>query len=190
MSEWPDERVEQLKALWKQGLSATQVAKQMGGISRGAVCGKVWRLGLEPRGVGAGATAAVINRKAAGHGRRQPFRTPPPPAPKSKPRKPRRGEHLPPDHIILRADAWAPLAGSTPRALADRPAHGCRWPVELAGETLLCCQPSGEDRYCPSHRWLSAPPERTATQKAADAARRLATQQRMTQRHALSRLSI
>jgi GcrA cell cycle regulator len=46
---WSDERVEQLKTLWEQGLSASQISTQMGGVSRNAVIGKVHRLGLAGR---------------------------------------------------------------------------------------------------------------------------------------------
>lgn len=46
---WTDERVEQLKALWNDGASASQIAKQLGGVSRNAVIGKVHRLGLSNR---------------------------------------------------------------------------------------------------------------------------------------------
>jgi GcrA cell cycle regulator len=47
---WTDERVEQLKKLWEEGLSASQIAAEMAGIvSRNAVIGKVHRLGLKGR---------------------------------------------------------------------------------------------------------------------------------------------
>ena len=46
---WTDERVEQLKKLWSEGLSASQIAKQLGGVTRNAVIGKVHRLGLSGR---------------------------------------------------------------------------------------------------------------------------------------------
>lgn len=46
---WTDERVELLKKLWAEGLSASQVAKQLGGVTRNAVIGKVHRLGLSGR---------------------------------------------------------------------------------------------------------------------------------------------
>jgi GcrA cell cycle regulator len=47
---WTDERVEQLKSLWTEGLSASQIARVMGsGITRNAVIGKVHRLGLAGR---------------------------------------------------------------------------------------------------------------------------------------------
>ncbi|HEX7073929.1 MAG TPA: GcrA family cell cycle regulator [Hyphomicrobiaceae bacterium] len=46
---WTDERVEQLKRLWAEGLSASQIAGRLGGVTRNAVIGKVHRLGLSGR---------------------------------------------------------------------------------------------------------------------------------------------
>jgi GcrA cell cycle regulator len=46
---WTDERVELLKKLWQDGLSASQIARQMGDVTRNAVIGKVHRLGLSGR---------------------------------------------------------------------------------------------------------------------------------------------
>jgi GcrA cell cycle regulator len=46
---WTDERVELLKKLWGEGLSASQIAGELGGITRNAVIGKVHRLGLSGR---------------------------------------------------------------------------------------------------------------------------------------------
>ena len=46
---WTDERVELLKKLWGDGLSASQIAGELGGITRNAVIGKVHRLGLSGR---------------------------------------------------------------------------------------------------------------------------------------------
>jgi GcrA cell cycle regulator len=46
---WNDERVELLKKLWNDGLSASQIAAELGGITRNAVIGKVHRLGLSGR---------------------------------------------------------------------------------------------------------------------------------------------
>jgi len=46
---WTDERVELLKKLWSDGLSASQIAAQMGGVTRNAVIGKVHRLSLSGR---------------------------------------------------------------------------------------------------------------------------------------------
>ncbi|MGY9048018.1 hypothetical protein P775_25265 [Puniceibacterium antarcticum] len=46
---WTDERVEQLKKMWGEGQSASQIAKELGGVTRNAVIGKVHRLGLSNR---------------------------------------------------------------------------------------------------------------------------------------------
>lgn len=60
---WTDERVELLKKLWAEGLSASQIATQLGGVSRNAVIGKVHRLKLSGRGRSSAATPRV--KKAA-----------------------------------------------------------------------------------------------------------------------------
>lgn len=46
---WTDERVEQLKTMWAEGLSASQIARALGQVTRNAVIGKVHRLGLSGR---------------------------------------------------------------------------------------------------------------------------------------------
>lgn len=46
---WSDERVELLKKMWGEGQSASQIAKELGGVTRNAVIGKVHRLGLSNR---------------------------------------------------------------------------------------------------------------------------------------------
>jgi GcrA cell cycle regulator len=46
---WNDERVELLKKLWAEGLSASQIAGRIGAVTRNAVIGKVHRLGLSGR---------------------------------------------------------------------------------------------------------------------------------------------
>lgn len=46
---WTDERVELLKKMWNEGHSASQIAKELGGVTRNAVIGKVHRLGLSNR---------------------------------------------------------------------------------------------------------------------------------------------
>lgn len=47
---WTDERVELLRKLWSEGLSASQIAAQLGAVTRNAVIGKVHRLKLSSRG--------------------------------------------------------------------------------------------------------------------------------------------
>src|SRR5215213_48269 len=46
---WTDERIEQLKKMWANGATASQIADELGGVSRNAVIGKAHRLGLEQR---------------------------------------------------------------------------------------------------------------------------------------------
>ncbi len=61
---WTDERVELLKRLWAEGLSASQIAAQLGGgITRNAVIGKVHRLGLAGRAKPAASTAGRAARR-------------------------------------------------------------------------------------------------------------------------------
>ncbi|WP_238363934.1 GcrA family cell cycle regulator [Mesobacterium pallidum] len=54
---WTDERVELLKKMWSEGQSASQIAKELGGVTRNAVIGKVHRLGLSNRAGGAAPAA-------------------------------------------------------------------------------------------------------------------------------------
>jgi GcrA cell cycle regulator len=46
---WTDERIDQLKSLWEKGMTASQIAEELGGVSRNAVIGKAHRLGLQSR---------------------------------------------------------------------------------------------------------------------------------------------
>lgn len=46
---WTDERIDQLKNMWEKGLTASQIADELGGVSRNAVIGKAHRLGLKSR---------------------------------------------------------------------------------------------------------------------------------------------
>lgn len=57
---WTDERIETLRKMWDSGLTATQIAEELGGVSRNAVIGKAHRLGLasRPSPVKANATEA------------------------------------------------------------------------------------------------------------------------------------
>ncbi|WP_374765167.1 GcrA family cell cycle regulator [Yunchengibacter salinarum] len=60
---WTDERIETLRTLWDQGLSASQIAKELGeGVTRNAVIGKAHRLGLKSR------PSPVKNDKAKARG--------------------------------------------------------------------------------------------------------------------------
>lgn len=60
---WTEDRVDRLKKLWSEGLSASQIAAQLGGVSRNAVIGKVHRLNLPGRAKAGGATSARSQKR-------------------------------------------------------------------------------------------------------------------------------
>ncbi|MEM9641658.1 MAG: GcrA family cell cycle regulator [Pseudomonadota bacterium] len=62
---WTDERVETLKTMWTEGKSASQIAKELGGVTRNAVIGKVHRLGLSNRAQPAKAAVETAAPKPA-----------------------------------------------------------------------------------------------------------------------------
>jgi len=97
---WTDERVETLKKLWLDGLSASQIAKQLGGVTRNAVIGKVHRLGLS-------------GRAAPSHPSRPTFKTPRPPRPISMPAP--RARSVEPSALCCtrRATAWVKIDSTT-----------------------------------------------------------------------------
>src|SRR3954464_10249800 len=64
---WTDERVELLKKLWADGLSASQIAAELGGVTRNAVIGKVHRLGLAGRAKSPSSAAPRPRKPRAAH---------------------------------------------------------------------------------------------------------------------------
>ncbi|WP_143957866.1 GcrA family cell cycle regulator [Rhodoligotrophos appendicifer] len=65
---WTDERVDLLKQLWNEGLSASQIANKLGEVTRNAVIGKVHRLGLSGRGTPARTQHSRPRVKSRTHG--------------------------------------------------------------------------------------------------------------------------
>ncbi|MEO0938116.1 MAG: GcrA family cell cycle regulator [Pseudomonadota bacterium] len=95
---WTDERVEMLKKMWGEGQSASQIAKELGGVTRNAVIGKVHRLGLSNR-AGSGAAAAKAEPKAK-----------PAPKPEAKPKAPPKAAEPAPEPQAVPAETKpAPL---------------------------------------------------------------------------------
>lgn len=147
---WTDERVELLKKFWAEGLSASQVACEIG-VSRNAVIGKVHRLGL----------SHPPKRNA----------TPKPRAP----RAPRRKASLalsfnqPTATVIAMAEqppaaeTGKPLPGSRPRTLLELRENQCRWAVGLDedGRHLFCGEPTPlKSSWCDAHADLAYPRQR------------------------------
>ena len=62
---WTDERVELLKKMWGDGQSASQIAKELGGVTRNAVIGKVHRLGLSNRATTSSTKPATASKADA-----------------------------------------------------------------------------------------------------------------------------
>ncbi|MEY4269052.1 MAG: hypothetical protein RLZZ58_268 [Pseudomonadota bacterium] len=106
---WTDERIEQLRNMWEKGLTASQIADELGGVSRNAVIGKAHRLGLKarPSPVKAGEQARAAKAAA--------------PAPRAEPvvRKPApRAEPVAP---VAAGPVAAAPSGDTPAPVAAKP---------------------------------------------------------------------
>jgi GcrA cell cycle regulator len=107
---WTDERIEQLRKLWEAGNTASQIAEELGGVSRNAVIGKAHRLGLQSRpspvrsSQPAAESAAPVAAAVA-----------PPPAPAPSPVAPPAPRPAPPV-------AAAPVAPPPPPPAAAEPA--------------------------------------------------------------------
>jgi GcrA cell cycle regulator len=127
---WTDERVEQLKNLWTEGLSASQIARALGGVTRNAVIGKVHRLGLAGR-----ATPARSDRPRLPSVPKMATRTymPPPPVVEEDPVTFEDGGHV------------------TVLTINDRM---CRWPIgdPSENEFHFCGhKPKAGSPYCEAH---------------------------------------
>src|SRR5271166_5123559 len=110
---WTDERVETLKKLWLDGLSASQIAKQLGGVTRNAVIGKVHRLGLSGR-----ATPSQPTRTT--------FKAPRPPRPMaSLPHAPRRIIERPVHAAAPKPEPYIEQPGTA--TVLTLGAHMCKW---------------------------------------------------------------
>lgn len=76
---WTDERIDRLKTMWENGLTASQIADELGGVSRNAVIGKAHRLGLKSRPSPVKANDGEAKPAAAPKPKMKlPERTPPP----------------------------------------------------------------------------------------------------------------
>ncbi len=82
---WTDERVELLKKMWGEGQSASQIAKELGGVTRNAVIGKVHRLGLSNRSAGGASAKPAPAKEAAKPAAKSNAKPSKPAAPKPEP---------------------------------------------------------------------------------------------------------
>src|SRR6478609_10621078 len=148
---WTDERVELLKKLWQDGLSASQIAKQLGGVTRNAVIGKVHRLGLSGR--------AAPSKPA-----RPAFKAPRPARPAAAPSAPRRiaepvsaqTPSIQPPSPPVRYVEEAP-GSATVLTLG---AHMCKWPIgDPSSDSFTFCGRRQDDGpYCMEHARVAYQP--------------------------------
>lgn len=137
---WTPDRVETLKALWNEGLSASQIAARMGGVTRSAVIGKIHRL------------------EESAKLRRRPWQLRKGVTRKAEPAAPARAEPAPPRPLSVPAPVAeksalpAPVrTGPIESAFVE---YGCQWPVDDADTSLghrPCGAPLSKGSYCASH---------------------------------------
>lgn len=127
---WTDERVELLKKLWSEGLSASQIAGRLGGVTRNAVIGKVHRLGLAGRATTSRMkTHRARPRPAAASGTAAAKR------PQQKQRFPAVGNPLVRELYKPEAEPFVPAAEELDIPLKERKSIqtlgecNCRWPI-------------------------------------------------------------
>ncbi|MGZ8364372.1 MAG: GcrA family cell cycle regulator, partial [Caulobacteraceae bacterium] len=141
---WTDDRVETLKKLWLEGLSASQIAKHLGGVTRNAVIGKVHRLGLS-------------GRAAPSQPARPVFKAPRAPRPAV--------QHV----AVRRSEPSMPVPGTPISMLPEEPgsatvltlgAHMCKWPIgdPSSDEFTFCGRRASEGVYCGDHARLAYQP--------------------------------
>ncbi len=158
---WTEERVELLRKLWLEGLSASRIAAELaGGVTRNAVIGKVHRLGMSGRVKAPVPAAARRPGKSAADASRQPLRQPaiavrgnlavalqdePTPAPQT-----------------FRAARDNVVALTENVTIMDLRESMCRWPVGDPSSTdFRYCggkAPIGEGPYCAVHSRLAYQP--------------------------------
>ena len=145
---WTDERVETLKKLWLEGLSASQIAKHLGGVTRNAVIGKVHRLGLSGR-----ATPSQPARPA--------FKAPRPARPlMSTPNVHRRSAEAHPAPAPRIVQPYVELPGTA--TVLTLGAHMCKWPIgdPASADFTFCGRRSGDEGpYCVEHARLAYQPQ-------------------------------
>jgi GcrA cell cycle regulator len=150
MTSWSEPRITTLRTLWLDGLSASQIAKHLGGVTRNAVIGKVHRLGLSGRAAPSQPARATF----------RPSR-PRPAQPTQAPSAPRRIEAVQPRAVS---------APSVPAPMPDLPgtatvmtlgAHMCKWPIgdPSSNEFSFCGRRSSEGVYCVEHARVAYQPQ-------------------------------
>ncbi|MFK7763964.1 MAG: GcrA family cell cycle regulator [Roseobacter sp.] len=168
---WTDERVELLKKMWGEGQSASQIAKELGGVTRNAVIGKVHRLGLSNRATTT--TKSEPKAKPSPKAEAKPKPQPKPAEPAAKASEPLAAKPIPARKQIIPAGQPLPPQPSaneiSPEALAKVSAiekkakkltlmelteRTCKWPVgdPATDDFWFCGLPVQQGKpYCEAH---------------------------------------
>jgi len=140
-SAWTDDRIERLKTLWKEGRTAEQVAFELAnGITRSAVLGKVYRMGLS-----AGRPASPAKPRAERSSTTGRTSTPPAVGPRTT---------APPQRDRERAPEMGRASLMTIRRT------DCRWPLgdPRSPAFSLCGRPAVRGSYCRAHAEIAYRP--------------------------------
>jgi GcrA cell cycle regulator len=155
---WTDERVETLKKLWLDGLSASQIAKQLGGVTRNAVIGKVHRLGLSGRAAPSQPTRTVFKAP-------RPARPVQPAAPRRvEPQQPAAMVPVPPRRVV-----FDETPGSA--TVLTLGAHMCKWPIgDPSADSFTFCgkRSDGDGPYCGQHASIAYQPQQSRKKSTAN----------------------
>jgi len=167
---WTEDRVDVLKKLWAEGHSASQIAKELGGVTRNAVIGKVHRLGLSGRATPSRPVKRPP-RLARPKPRVQPDGTVVRPQPAAAPRPvaaPKRAQEK----------AVTALATLPPQPLSDGEAATiltlresmCKWPIgdPADPEFAFCGRKATTGPYCSEHAKVAFQPAKKREKKKAD----------------------
>lgn len=166
---WTDERVEKLKKLWSEGLSASQIAAQLGGVSRNAVIGKVHRLNLPGRAKAGGTQSAARPKRPAAPATPRPSNFAARPV-AARPAARPAGNTLAKEEIDADFDAQLPVpangnAAAVPMArrleLTQLTERTCKWPIgdPLNDDFHFCGNESPDNSpYCIYHQRLAYQP--------------------------------
>lgn len=158
---WTDERVETLKKLWADGLSASQIAAQLGGVSRNAVIGKVHRLKLSSRGRATSAASRPKKAASSGAGVRRTRSTRPVTATVGATALKVQYDAEPVARQDLRPIENVVVPISRNLKLVELSEHTCKWPNgdPLSEDFSFCGNEAGESGpYCAYHSRLAYQP--------------------------------
>ena len=169
---WTEERIEKLTRMWEGGSTASQIAEELGGVSRNAVIGKAHRLGLKAR-----PSPVKANEKtdaSAAPAAKAPRGAAASPAPEAKPTPPARpapegpaaaapaspAPQPAPQPAARPAAAAAPAAAASPEPVQDaadvRPAGAA--PATPAQPRIVSVGPGGFLRQGPGDQQAPIPP--------------------------------